>query len=493
MLFGVHRLGTTVTTLIVAVALLVATAMMAVGPDAPAADPTGDAPLDRGWWNTARRACRDAAHGGDPAARAALAEQVAMIDRLEEESARVAAARHAWLRDPRGWRLRWSRPLPGSDLPAAPIAEPKWAGAVVAWQSGNAVHALLAADGRPAWRSGKTPDAALFPRGSAPGRAADRPGWLAPAGHLVFAAVEPEPAGAVLLCLDCSTTAEGRLAWATGMPEAAAVCDGPPAADAELCAVVFRPADDRAALAIVVVDARDGRLLWQRPCGTALARDGRDHGRGCRGPLLHEGLVVVADHAGSVTAFTRSGQPAWTYRYDAPGRPADDAAPARGSPAIAATRNALVFAPRDRGGVFALDDGGPPQATPPLRWENPVAARIVGTTPTLVVVETASSPTQLQTLAADDGRSLASSPAGRSLPGAILAGDTVIRAAATADGPALEPLDAATLRPLTPPFRIGRPGETGVSLAVGPAALAAATPGMLSCIEPHPATEPPTP
>lgn len=463
MLIGAPCLRMTVTTGAV-VALLVGSAARATGGEA-------DDLLERGWWNAARGNARRSADD-------VAAERIAAISRLEDDAARVAASRQAWLRETSRWQQRWSRPVTAARQPLVPV----WAGPIVAWAGDQSVHAVDAANGRPAWRGEATPDTTLVHGGSIVRREGDRAGTVTSFGHLVFAGLKRQPAGMVLTCLDCSPSAQGRMAWATDVAADTAASDGGVAADGELCAIVCRPADERAPLTLVVCDSRDGRILWRRPCGTAIAADGRDHGRGRRTPFLHEGLVIVADHAGSVTAFTRAGQPAWVYRYEVSGRASDSARTGAASASMAAARDTLVVAARDQGGLLAIDDVGTALATPRLRWDHAQATRLVGTTPTRIVVEHGTPP-RLCVLSVTDGSTAASTSDDRGAAGAILAGDVVIRAVSVAGADtAIEPLDVATLQPVSPAFPLGRREETAVALAIGPGALAVATSGMLSCI-----------
>lgn len=468
-------IGTTVTT-VAALSGLLGGAVAAPPPS------TAAAAVEQGWWNAARRACREAGDAADGASPEQAWPRMSDVDRLEDGAFAVAAARQAWLRDPQAWQVRWSRQLLDVREPARRRSvEPAAAGPVIAWETAGGVHAVLATTGGAAWRDEPTLDTTLFPRRGGRPRPPTPDVGLMAVGHMVYAGLAADGVP-VLACLDCSAAAQGRVAWATDMPDGIGSFAGPPAADAGVCAVVCRPTDDRAALMLVVCDARDGRVLWRRRCGATAARDGGEQGRGRHIPFLHEDLVIVADHAGSVTAFTRSGRPAWTYRYTpAPlrRRPAWTAAAA-----IAAARDTLLVAPDDHPGLFALDDVGVAATPPRRRWETTTGGRIVGATPTRVVIVTDVEP-RLRSLAVADGTPATTAADGATVA-AILAGDVVVRAARGDDGVAITPLDAATLRPLAAPFSLGRRAETDVALAIGRSALVVATPGMLSCIAPQP-------
>lgn len=473
---GARHIGTIVITLVVMGRLPAAAAdAVAVGSVEAAAAGSVEAAIQRGWWNAARR---DSTGGTDV--------DRAMIDRLEDEATRAAAARHAWLRDSRDWTIRWSRPLAPrrrADDTGGLVAPPAVAGPIIAWNASGAVHAVMADSGAAAWQTTATPDTTLFPR-LGPRTAAAAPHAVATAGHLLFAVVQAD--GPLLVCLDCSRTAEGRLAWTASPPAGNATFDGPPAADAELCAVVCRTADDRQGLWLLACDARDGRPLWRRPLGTGLARDGRDYGRGMREPLLHDGMVVVADHAGSVTAFTRDGQPLWKHAYDATSAaPSPHTAP-REHAALAAARDTLLAAPLDRGGLIAIDLARSPRT----RWETPagVPTSIIGSTPDRVVIAAGQQP-RLESRSVAEG----TISAGESGGSAILVGDVVLQSARSTGGVEITPRDITSLAALGPAFPLPVGRETQVALAAGHGALVVAAPDMLFCIAGRPTPRPSSP
>jgi outer membrane protein assembly factor BamB len=474
---GARQIGMTVIIVVTMGGLLVVA-------DAVHAVPDDAGTLERGWWNAARRT---AGMTSD--------HDRAAIDRLQDEAERAEAERQAWLRTPRDWTVRWSRHRgprgdAGGAVPQAPL--PAAAGAVIAWSGAGAVHAVMADSGGPAWEPMPASGTVLFPRLASPvhGQRATAvtPATVATWGHLLFAVVRADEP--LLACLDCSNTAEGRLAWIAPLPDGCAAFDGPPAADADLCAIVCRAADDRPSLTLLACDVRDGRVAWRRPLGTGIARDGRDHGRGARRPLLREDLVAVADHAGSVTAFTRDGRHAWTQTYE----------PASGGPtgqpdghdraALAMARDTLLAAPLDRGGLLAIDLSAGDAGAVRVRWETPagVSTSIIGSTSDHVVIA-AGGPPRLESRTVANG-SLSATAAGGS---AILAGDVVLQSASAADGVELTPRDIASLAALAPAFPLAVGRETDVALAAGRDALVVASPDMLFCIAPSPTPRPSSP
>jgi len=442
--------------------------------------------LERGWWTAARHVS-----GSEDGRRAA-------VDRLEAEAEAAHAERLSWLRSPAAWTTRWSRTLPSVGMTAGPASAPAIAAGITAWGARGAVHAVALADGRAAWQPEPTPDTTLFPRLVAPRSGEPHPlppPRVAAVGHLVFAIVDDGDDGPVLICLDCSNAAEGRLRWSAAPPDGRGSFDGPPVADAELCAVIVRSTAGPATLDLVVSDARDGRLLWRRSIGTGMARDGIDHAQGLRSPALCEDLIVVADHAGGVTAWFRDGRPAWTHAYDCPPGFSPPMEPATAGPTVAAAGGTVIVAPFDRGGIIALEMP-PPHAAVRRRWETPAATavRLVGVTTAHAVVEATSSPS-LTTLAMSDGRTIARATddaTAQPLGAAILAGDVIVQPIRPAAAkPALRVLDAATLRAVAPAFTLAAAArENRLALAAGEGALVVAGRGMLSCIVPSRADTP---
>jgi outer membrane protein assembly factor BamB len=272
------------------------------------------------------------------------------------------------------YRTLWRHDLAGGVIAAPPVV----AGDLVLWNTGAAIHAVRLADGMPAWPTGSAShDTRLFPRGSgaAPaglhGAAVPATAALSTAGGRAYAALDRE-AGEALVCLDLSAAAEGRLVWLVdvaelvltglGLPDGPLVCDGPPLVDHELCCVVLRPVGGRDELVLAAFAAADGRLEWTRRCGTAIAADGVDYGRGRRRPVFVEDRIVLATHAGAVVSFDRVGRQSW--RTETPGsapRTVETAAAAQQVPLPPAMPDAVgagglvVVAPRDAGGVVAID------------------------------------------------------------------------------------------------------------------------------------------
>lgn len=209
--------------------------------------------------------------------------------------------------------------------------EPILCGELIVWNSGRGVHAVRRADGRHPWK--ETPnatDSLIFPRGvSAAALQRPRDPGLQPlpacaAGARVVAVIDGLSATAggrdagALVCLDMSPTAEGRLAWIVPPPAVLAdddgppqptMFDGPPTADAALVICVVRSRVPSDWLYVAAFDARDGRTLWTRPLGTAIAADGSDHAARGRSAALAENLIRVNTPAGTVATFDRGGRP----------------------------------------------------------------------------------------------------------------------------------------------------------------------------------------
>jgi len=424
------------------------------------------------------------------------------------------------------WHTRWQAPL-DTDV-AAPITTGIGGGLVV-WNTGRAIHAVRLADGLHPWRDAPTPaDSLVFPRGSQARTRSenharrDRSAGPAPSVSCVaaraIAVIEGTMAtdgkadrtgsDALLVCLDLSPAAEGRLAWASPPPPIildddeprSSSFDGPAVADHEVACMVVRSLAPSDWLSLAVFDPRDGRLIWSRPLGPAVGADGVDHARGARQACLAEDRIVVATHAGTVAAFSRDGQVAWQTNVAMDGGVAKPAAaaPAAAPPVFAGGR--IFVAPRDRGGVVALD----PQSGRIL-WDRAAlgATTILGATQRHAIVATAvplvgPATTGLarwavMALAGDDGREEFRYDGGRDTLapagcGAVADG-RVYWPATTADGKtAIHVLDADTLA-IIPTARLAVPADrlapgAGVGLAAaGPAALVLAGSRMLFCEE----------
>lgn len=367
-------------------------------------------------------------------------------DDLPDEKAAVFRPiddeRFAWVRRPDEWETRWSRPIA--------VVSPVVVAGLVAWNHAGRVHAVRVADGRPAWRSVPPHDTLFFPRDSAtprgPGALSSsssgaRSSQVAAVGHLLYAVIDAEPMGPMIVCLDCSDAAEGRVAWAAGLPAGCAGFDGPLIADQGVCAVVVRTATGRGMPEVVAHDARDGVVLWRRPLGATLGRDGVDRALDMRTARPAAGLVVVADQAGGVWAFDRSGRLAW---HAAMGEP----------------------------------------------------VRIVGQTGPSVVVEFGSGPKggSLAALSTVDGRPMAAGGVGTTACGpAVMSGDAILQPARDpAEGRlAIASIEPATLQRVGDPSRVepslgttvadGDPDDL-VHLAAGPRTLVVAGPRLLSCV-----------
>lgn len=411
-----------------------------------------------------------------------------------------------WLRRPAAWQLHWSQPIGASP--------PEVVAGLVAWLDAGAVHGVRLMDGLPAWRRVPSPDTLFFPRSMGPHQATGKPGkpgvsTITAFGHLLYAVIEAGPMGSLVVCLDCSDTAEGRLLWSAPPPAGCVGFDGPPAVDHEVCALVARGGGDRGSLELVVHDARDGVVRWRRPLATGVARDGGDHGRGRRQATLVDGHVVIADHAGSVWAFDRGGRSVWRYTYDLPPRdrkPHADAGASDGAgwpllaePAVAAP-NGLVITARDRGSVMLIDTMARPAR---LRWEAAAGEqlRIVGVTDGRVVVEHDADAGQAALVCHDaaDGRIMVSGSAGSMAAGpAVLAGGVILQpiveAAAGQPQLAIAAVAVETLHPSGPPCQISSAADGEVAadaarsravfLTVSPSAVVVAGAKQLLSLRP---------
>jgi len=516
---------------------------------------------EKGWFGLARHlwqksdqqaASKDT--GGTaslPTARG-FAEQIARLDAAEQDALRWTAARAAAAGE------RWS----------ATLYEPRWhvhsadavrpapltiAAGLVLWNSGREIHAVTIAAGRPAWQSlGQPPanarDTLLFPRGAAPAQTAPAQTAAAQtvpvpsavvvtAGKRAYAMLQRR-GGSVLVCLDLSAGAEGRLAWvaeAAGLTEtegrepsagrvssaATLVFDGEPTADHELCLVVTRRDTPQGDLSLAAFDARDGSLRWLRPVGSALARDGVDHARGHRQAGFAEDRILLATHAGSIHAFDRDGTPAWrTEIPSAPDKP--ETASAEMPPSVQPpvpprlVRDRVLVSPRDSRGVVALDARS---GAIVWRWMpegDGSVAQLVGVAGDGVVVATRSrtGTAGLVRLACGDGQPTAQYSGGAGLceaAGASILTDRTIfwpvrpvpsgpQAATETHAPTaprrVEILDAATLQPRRPPVEC-LPGndlqnamQDNMLLAAGLGCLVIATPGVTTCLQATPPQNP---
>lgn len=332
---------------------------------------------ERGWFGLARELGRQG--GAEDAAPVGFRQRLDALERAVDLAARDHGRRQA---------LRWAagtcRPLWQHDLAGGcVVGPPVVSGELMLWNTGSAVHAVRLADGMPAWPTGAAgSDTRLFPRGSGaapaglPGGPVPATAALRTAGGRAYAVLDREPGGS-LVCLDLSPAAEGRLVWLVdvgemvlaglGLPMERFVCDGPPLVDHELCCVVLRPAAGRAELVrselvLAAFAAADGRLEWTRRCGTALAADGVDHGRGRRAPVFVEDRIVLATHAGVVVSFDRAGRQAWRTETPRSSRPTGAIGAAARQvplpPSLPHTIGAgglVIVAPRDAGGVVAIE------------------------------------------------------------------------------------------------------------------------------------------
>lgn len=201
-------------------------------------------------------------------------------------------------------------------------------GELVVWNTGRALHAVRFDDGSIPWSASAHPkDSLLFPRGvsavhlrkavttNLPPLPACSSGARAIAILDHVSATDDDNAAA-LFCLDCSPAAEGRLAWIAppppvvhdGGPPRPTGFDGPPAADAGQVYCVVRSREPADWLHLAAYDLRDGRVIWTRPLGSAIAADGIDHAPRRRTVRLDGGRVGIDTRAGNVVTFDRDGR-----------------------------------------------------------------------------------------------------------------------------------------------------------------------------------------
>ena len=515
----------------------------------------GDMAYAHGWLGLAREAWTiaqtRATQNQLPVLEAQLAQRLAMLDSAEEEH-----ANGAWdcnlcesLQTQLPWSLRWSLPVGangqanrdqsqhgGQQFESVAFAAtraivPVCESGFVLWNCCAAVHAVGVTDGRPPWRAApQAIDSVLFPRGSAAlcnGRS-DRMNLASASAICVDSArafatlvhfelpARPAPlppAPALLVCLDLSTAAEGRLLWMAKSPpipaNAAAgfvetAFDGPPAADRSMCVVAVRALTPRAGLALAAFDARDGRLLWVKPTGQSSAAGSGD--TACaQAPCFAEDRIIVASPAGSIRAFNRDGRPAWSTDTNtvATGSELETVGHKKNLltavPAAAPTlfsRGRIFVAAQDNRSILALD-----ARSGRVLWNfsaPPVGAvSIVGVTANHVVaLVTEAAGSGLRAFAVDSGGELARSAGAvadvQSAGRPLLVGDnvlwpTVATAPSSSDRRqvAINVIAAATLTPRGPAIFV-LPSEEQVQLAAGSGALVLASSSMLFCIGSEP-------
>jgi outer membrane protein assembly factor BamB len=474
------------------------------------------AAAERGWFGLARELWQLRLQAGaDEAGHAAFR---ARLDALEREV--DLAARRRGREQAQRWAAGTCRTLWQHDISGASMAGPPLiAGDLVLWSTGAAIHAVGRADGLPAWPPGAAGrDTRLFPRGSgaAPNGglgATASPGALCAAGGRAYAVLD-SGAHETLVCLDLTPAAEGRLVWLVdiarvgaagiGLPVGPLVCDGPPLVDAELCCVVLRPAGGRDELVLAAFAAADGRLEWTRRCGTAIAADGDDHGRGRRRPLFVEDRIVLATHAGAVVAFDRDGRPAWrTETPTSAARAVETAAVARRPPLPVTLPDAVgagggvIVAPRDAGGVVAIEARGG-AVTWHRHHADDAVIGLLGPVEDGVVVVTraAGGATGLGRLDRSSGREIVRPVvlSGRSVGAVALVDHTLFHPRARMQEPGdsgivLDVFDPVTLasRPLaidvTPRATAADGGAPVCVVAGGSGTLAVSLPGAITCLE----------
>jgi outer membrane protein assembly factor BamB len=501
----------------------------AAGTSAIRALAAADAAAERGWFVTARdhwrSAARDAEARGDSTTTRLVAAKSQELDALERALEQSTAVRErqaaaAWTATdwPVSWRVAAGPATCGVAAGPPPLSI---ANGLVVWNTGRSVHAVALADGRPRWPAADERDTCIFPRGvGGPASACTLPPTAAAsAGGKAYAVIDQGRDGHLLVCLDLSDSAEGRLAWSATAADAARLAprgatafDGPPVVDHELCCVVIRADDARGGLALAVFDSRDGGLRWVRGLGTAVAADGSDRARGRRQPCLAEDRIVVDTHTGAVHAFDRDGTVAWTT--------AGDAAAAGDATCVSPphlVRDRLLLAAGDGTGIVAVDPRGGTRIWEWRAEDEPVTGVLGAISGGLVLTTRAGgrAGATLRRLAVEDGRQTAAFAAAGVMPGrsagAALAAGTIFLPVAVddaADGSArthglqIEVLDAVTLerrrRPVDAAALVDAADAAddashGPRLAVADGRLVIAA-GAICCIRPAPPSAPdPTP
>ena len=496
---------------------------MAAGPPP---QPSTDAATaaERGWFGLARElwsqaAARDGRTDRQPAPADGLARLEAARRQADTGAdARDAAAGNRWSAG--DWPQRWQERHDDERCEAAGVDGLTVAGGLVIWTTDRGIHAIDLATGGQPWLAADPTgrDTTLFPRGVAargpPAAAPPQPVSAPPvcAGRC-YATLVADGNRRLLVCLDLSAAAEGRLAWVvdaatlrTSAPEgvgAALRFDGQPTVDHDLCLVVMQSDSPRLGLLLAAFDTRDGSLRWLRPAGPAITPGGLDLARGRRQACLAEDRIVLATHAGSVRAFDRAGNAVWTTDVPAAAAATDDL-----RPAIFA-RDRLLLASSDPPGVVALE---PRQGRIAWQWTAAADASVdvLGVSGDGVVIGTRSpdGTAVLRRLTLADGRETArTDPTSMPLHAAgraAVADATVFwpvrsRPAGPAaaaedanqgDGLLVEVLDATTLVrrrpplavPSLPPRAAACGGTVGVAVAAG--SLVLAGPGLMTCWQP---------
>jgi len=421
------------------------------------------------------------------------------------------------------WRPRWQVACradgsEGSDHGQAVM--PVACGPLVLWNAGRSIHAVRIEDGRHPWLT--APKTSLvFPRGSRFPRA-DQSNALPPLAvavvrHRAVAILDgltepdgltgPDAAGerSLLVCLDMSAAAEGRLIWQAVPPTVLdergklreTLFDGPPAADGELVCCVVRSRMPADWLAVVAFDIRDGRPLWSRPLGFAIDGDGIDHARRSRVACLAEDRVVVATHAGMAAAFDRDGGPAWRTELPTAGKrhPASHA-PGPPTGLVAHAGDRIVVVPADRPGVLALD-----VQSGRVVWNHTAdpKPRLVAVSPHTVIISTkpaddSGTTLDLVAIATADGNLLSRRSIGHSAladPGSgLIKGPRLFLPTLTAAGTwSLHSLDAALLQDRSAAEDLSslfssRPAPGSLSLGAIADSLLIASDGMMICCDP---------
>lgn len=194
----------------------------------------------------------------------------------------VAASVAAGTEPPSAGPLLWSCP---TNAPDGVVAEPVVAApGIVAWSTGLAIHAVRLADGTPAWdREGRrrsteiVPLRLLLPDLTGAPSADATISSLCGRGGRVFATVltsEHGPAAGrgMLVAVDCSDAAEGRVEWTAALPRGTAAFTGRPHIEGGCILAPVRATGPLDAQRFAAFDLLDGRFLELRPRSDTTAK-----------------------------------------------------------------------------------------------------------------------------------------------------------------------------------------------------------------------------
>ena len=451
----------------------------------------GDLALERGWPSAAAEAWRQAEHTARLMDRPRLIEAVrrrqdasGTIPGMERPSSAASSGVDVAVppatQSPRvSLALRWQHPLPKRDAAISAIRPRVTSTAdgtapLICWHAQGGIHARQLADGAVPWSRSSTGPVAdrLFPP---VGDSTIPPAWppYVQGGRLLSLA--ETPSSRMLICLDLSDAAEGRLLWTARLTEqaggdgAAPVCSLDGRGEA-LAFVGVRGAETE----LMAIRLADGQLLWRRPLGGLW-----HHAAAPRPPAaaVAEDLVIAVADDGSVWAMDQAGSLVW----------AREPATANDNPTAIAAALPVQAPVVNRGTVVTCSSDGR-QLTAlgvrsgEIRWQfaAPTRLSVVGIAGGVLV---AFHDDRIVSLSLSDGSLLASRPT----PGPPLVGEPLLAdswlfwpvasqrtpadgrpstPAASAGGQVLM-LAPATLDDAAAPLALGSPPAGSVSLAAG--------------------------